>query len=90
MNVSSLEEAVVSRAHGSLRARIVDAVAPLRDLLGKVGPPRRNQELRAIVDRLESDLFTELKAGVETEALAAFVATYEEVAAIVNAARDKD
>lgn len=84
----SLEGAIVERAHANLRHRISQAMEPMRTLLGNVSM-RRHQDFRLAFDKFEHQLFEELRPTAEKEAMETFVATYDELASIVNAAKAK-
>lgn len=86
MNTFSLEGAIVARAHATLRTRIADAMGPMRALVDGLPAPRQ-QDFRIAFDKYEHQLFEELRGVAEREAMKLFIATYEEVAAIVNEAK---
>lgn len=60
---------------------------PVRALVASVPNAAKSQEFRLAFDRLENLVFEELREGAEKDAMKHFVATYDEVAAIVNAAK---
>lgn len=90
MNTFSLEGAIVARAHSNLRTRIAEAMAPMRVLLASINQPTVAQEWRITFDKFENTLFEQMRGVAEQEAMRTFIATYEEVAAIVNAAKAKE
>lgn len=89
MNSFSLEGAIMARAHSHLRTDIGTAMAAMHKLLERLTQSRQH-ELRKEFDKFEDLLFRELQVAAEKEAMTTFISTYEEVAAIVNAAKAKD
>ena len=80
----SLEGAIVAKAHSKLRMEITEAAQPLRAVIERVLLGERRQALGADLSPLEAALFQDLHAKAEQDGLQHFVATYEEVAQIVN------
>ncbi len=85
----NLEGAIVERAHQNLRARIVEAMKPMRTLVDTLSDQRLHQDLRRDFDKFEAGLFAALRGDAEKESFDNFVATYDQVAAIVAAAKAK-
>lgn len=86
----NLEGAIVERAHKNLRTKIVEAMKPMRALVDTLSDQGVHQRFRLAFDKFEHDLFAELRGDAEKESFDSFVATYDQVAAIVNAAKAKE
>lgn len=86
----NLEGAIIEKAHSSLRTKIVEAMKPMRALVDTLSDVKRHQDFRIAFDKFEHQLFAELRGDAEKEMFDSFVATYDQVAAIVNAAKEKE
>jgi hypothetical protein len=85
----SLEGALVEKAHNKLRTTITLALRPLRNLIDTVPEQAAVQDFRKTINMLEGRLFTELRNVAERVEFDNFVATYDQVADIVNASKAK-
>lgn len=86
----NLEGAIVERAHKNLRTKITEAMKPMRALVESLSDQVVHQTFRMAFDKFEHQLFSELRGDAEKESFDSFVATYDQVAAIVNAAKAKE
>lgn len=90
MSLFNLEGAIIAKAHSKLRKRIVESMIPMRALVDTLSDQRKHQDFRISFDKFENLLFEELRPIAESEEMASFVATYDDVAEIINAAKAKE